>query len=89
MMTGVFPVSSAPLVGETFLTTTGVSCRYLKRSPGSVALVPPSVVTVTSSVAPGVPAGETAVIEFAELTMRSVALAVPKWTAVAPSRLSR
>jgi len=40
------------------------------------------VVTVTSTVP--VPAGETAVIEVAELTVKLVALAEPNLTAVAP-----
>ena len=37
-----------------------------------MALVPPAVVTVTSTV-PAVPAGEVAVIEVAELTVKLVA----------------
>jgi hypothetical protein len=47
-----------------------------------MALVPDGVVTVTSTVP--VPAGETAVIELAELTVKLVALVAPNLTAVAP-----
>jgi hypothetical protein len=51
-------------------------------SPEVAALVPPTVVTVTSTVP--VPAGETAVIELAELTVKLVALVAPNLTAFAP-----
>ena len=44
--------------------------------------VPPAVVTVTSTVP--LPAGEVAVIDVAELTVRLVALLAPNFTAVAP-----
>src|ERR1700681_3051905 len=47
-----------------------------------VALVASGVVTVTSTVP--VPAGETAVIDVAELTLKLVAAVGPKSTAVAP-----
>ena len=40
---------------------------YVKRSPATTGLVPPAVVTVTSS--DPVPAGESAVIEIGELTV--------------------
>jgi hypothetical protein len=46
-------------------------------------LVPPAVVTVTCTV-PAVPAGATAVIWVAELTVNEVAGVAPKLTAVAP-----
>jgi hypothetical protein len=51
-------------------------------SAADVADVPPAVVTVTSTVP--VPAGEVAVIEVAELTVKLVALVAPNFTAVAP-----
>jgi hypothetical protein len=54
-------------------------------SAGDVADVPPAVVTVTSTVP--VPAGDVAVIEVAELTVKVVALVAPNFTAVAPVRL--
>ena len=54
----------------------------MKRSPADAADVPLGVVTVTSTVP--VPAGEVAVIEVAELTVKLVALAAPNFTAVAP-----
>ena len=44
--------------------------------------MPPTVVTVTSTVPP--PGGEVAVIEVAEFTVKPVALFVPNFTAVAP-----
>ena len=51
-----------------------------------VALVPPGVVTVMSTV-PAEPAGAVAVIEVALLTVKPVALVAPNLTAVAPVRL--
>ena len=51
-------------------------------SAAEVAEVPPGVVTVTSTVP--APAGEVAVIEVAELTVKLVALVAPNLTAVAP-----
>jgi hypothetical protein len=50
-----------------------------------VALVPLGVVTVTSTVP--VPAGETAVIEVSEMTLKLVALVEPNLTALAPVTL--
>jgi hypothetical protein len=50
-----------------------------------VALVPPGVVTVTSTV-PGLPAGEVAVTVVAFTAVTLVAAFAPKWTAVAPVR---
>ena len=51
-------------------------------SAAEVAEVPPVVVTVTSTVP--VPAGDVAVIEVDETTVKAVAAVVPKFTAVAP-----
>ena len=53
-------------------------------SAGIAGLVPPAVVTVTSTVP--VPAGEVAVIEVALFTVKVVALFPPNFTAVAPLR---
>ena len=52
--------------------------------PAPVALVPPPVVTRTLTVP--VPAGDTAVIEVALLTVKLAAGVTPKLTAVAPVR---
>ncbi len=54
-------------------------------SAADVAEVPPVVVTLTSTVL--VPAGEVAVIEVAELTVKVAAAVAPNATAVAPVRL--
>jgi hypothetical protein len=53
-------------------------------SAADVAEVPPAVVTLTSTVP--VPAGEVAVIEVPEMTVKLVAGVAPKVTAVAPVR---
>ena len=74
---------AGPVVGFSFVTVGGA--RKLNRSAELVALVPPGVVTVTSTVP--VPAGETAVIELSELTVKLVALVEPNLTAVAPLKL--
>ena len=50
-----------------------------------MALVPPPVVTVTSTVP--VPAGAVAVMDVALLTVKVVAAVAPNFTAVAPVRL--
>jgi len=55
----------------------------VKSSAALVALVPPGVVTVTLTV-PALSAGEVAVIEVDELTVKPVAAVLPKSTAVAP-----
>src|SRR5207244_3957629 len=60
---------------------------YVKRSAALVALVPLGVVTVTSTVLPGVPAGAVAVIWVAVLPVRLVAGLLANLTAVAPARL--
>ena len=52
-------------------------------SAALVALVPPGVVTVTSTV-PALPAGAVAVMLVALLTVNAVAAVPPKLTAVAP-----
>jgi hypothetical protein len=54
-------------------------------SAAEVAEVPPAVVTLTSTVP--VPAGEVAVIEVAELTVKPVAGVAPNVTAVVPAKL--
>jgi len=57
----------------------------VNRSPELVALVPFSLVTVTSTVP--IPAGEVAVIWVALLTVKEAAALPPKLTAVAPEKL--
>jgi hypothetical protein len=54
-------------------------------SAALVALVPPAVVTVTSTVP--APAGEVAVIWVAPLTVKELAAVLPNLTAVAPEKL--
>ena len=54
-------------------------------SAADVAEVPPTVVTLMSTVP--VPAGDVAVICVAELTVNAVAAVAPKVTAVAPVKL--
>ncbi len=59
-------------------------------SAADVLLVPPKVVTVTSTGVPGeqlepeAHGGEVAVMEVSEFTVKAVAAVVPKSTAVAP-----
>jgi hypothetical protein len=53
-------------------------------SAALVALVPEPVVTVTSTTAPVVPAGDVAVIVVALVTVNDAAAVAPKLTAVAP-----
>ena len=57
----------------------------MNRSPELVALVPFSLVTLTSTVPS--PAGEVAVIWVALLTVKEAAALLPKRTAVAPEKL--
>jgi hypothetical protein len=78
----VVPPASGPAFGPTPPTVGGG--RYVNRSAEVGALVPPAVVTVTSTVP--VPAGDTALIELSELMVKLAALAEPNLTAVAPLR---
>ncbi len=57
----------------------------MNSSAGEVALVPPGVVTMTSTVPAG-PAGEVAVTDVAEPTVKVVAPFEPKLTPVAPMK---
>ena len=59
------------------------AARNVNWSAAPVALVPPGVVTVMSTV-PALSAGEVAVIDVALLTVNAVAAVAPKLTAVAP-----
>ena len=77
------PPAVGPAVGEIELTVGGPT--KVNWSAAEVADVPPAVVTLTSTVP--VPAGEVAVIEVAELTVKPVAAVAPKFTAVAPVKL--
>ena len=55
---------------------------YVNWSAADVAEVPPTVVTLTSTVP--IPAGDVAVIDVEETTVKPVAAVAPKVTAVAP-----
>src|SRR5208337_5497894 len=66
----VVPPANGPAAGVTPVTVgTG---SYVNSSAGEVALVPPGVVTVTSTV-PAEPAGETAVMLVADTTVTLLA----------------
>jgi hypothetical protein len=80
IVTPVPPLAS-PLAGE-MLVTVGVAI-YVNLSADVVALVPPGVMTVTST-GPAEPPGEVAVIWVAEFTVKAVAAVPPNITAVAP-----
>jgi hypothetical protein len=75
---------TAPLLGLRLLTD-GAVTTYVNRSAELVALVPPAVVTVTSTVPALLPGGETAVMLVAEFTVTLVAAVPPKATVVAPA----
>ncbi len=73
--------------GLTPVTVGGGGGLYVNWSLVLVALVPPPVVTVTST-APGVPAGAVAVMEPGLFTVKAVAgFPDPKSTVVAPVKL--
>jgi hypothetical protein len=74
------PPASGPADGLTDVTV-GIT-SYVNWSEMLVALVPPGVVTVTSTV-PAVPVGDVAVIELALFTVTPVAAVAPNFT-VAP-----
>jgi hypothetical protein len=78
----LLPPAVGPLVG--LMPVTVGAALYVNWSAELVALVPPEVVTVTFTVP--VPAGLTAVIEVADLTVKLVAAVVPNCTAVAPMK---
>jgi len=59
----------------------------VNRSALPAGLVPPGVVTVTSTT-PAIPAGDVAVIWVADATLTPVASTVPNLTALAPVRLA-
>ena len=75
------PPPVGPLVGLTLVTAGPVT--KVNWSPAPVALVPPAVVTVMSTV-PAAWAGVVAVMDVALLTVKLVAAVPPKLTAVAP-----
>ena len=74
----VVPLVAGPLVGEIPVMVGA----YVNWSAAEVALVPPGVVTVTSTVP--VPAGDFMVREVDEVTDKPVPAVVPNFTAVAP-----
>src|SRR5580658_3338036 len=73
-----------PLAGELIEAVGGLAALYVYLSALEVALVPPGVLTVTSTVP--VPAGDVAVTCVEVFTVKT-ALVDPKSTAVAPVRL--
>jgi hypothetical protein len=75
------PPAVGPAFGFTFVTMGPFA--YVYWSPAPVALVPPGVVTVTSTV-PAACAGAVAVIDVSLLTVKVVAAVAPKLTALAP-----
>jgi hypothetical protein len=75
------PPAVGPLLGRTDVR--GTMTLYVNWSALDRAEVPPTVVTVTSTV-PALSAGDVAEIEVAELTVKFVAGVPPKATAVAP-----
>ena len=84
MIVTVVPPAVGPAVGLT-LVTVGAARRRCTCRPAPVALVPPAVVTVTSTV-PVAPAGAVAVMLVA-VSAVIVADVVPNLTAVALARL--
>src|SRR5690348_11781839 len=81
----VIVTSVPPPVGPVFglrPETAGAAMNW-NRSLALVALVPPAVVTVTSTVAAGA-SGDTASIDVSPFTVKLVAAVPPKPTAVAP-----
>ena len=75
------PPAAGPLPGLTFVTVGAAT--NVNWSFALVALVPPTVVTVTSTV-PAACAGDVAVICVALSTVKLAAAVAPKFTAVAP-----
>jgi hypothetical protein len=84
VMVTVAPPAIEPAVGITELTL-GIGTN-VNWSADEVADVPPTVITVTSTV-PVLAAGVTAVMDMGELTVKLVALVEPKLTVVAPVKL--
>ena len=78
----VVPPAAGPLVGSTFVTV-GAG-MYVNWSPEPVELVPPGVLTVTSTVPE--PAGEVAVTCVADSALTPLALVEPNLTSLAPVR---
>ena len=91
-LTALAPVKPVPLIATEVLPVVGPEAglrpvtagagMYVYWSAALVALVPPGVVTVTSTVP--VPAGEVAVMPVALLTVKLAAAVAPKLTALAP-----
>ena len=77
------PPAVLPLVGLTLVTAGAAAAVYVKWSEAETADVPVGLLTTTSTV-PAASAGEKAVIEVSELTVKLVAALLPKVTAVAP-----
>ena len=81
----VVPPNGEPLLGEiAVIAGCGI---YVNRSAALVALVPPTAVTVTSTVP--LPGGDPATILLALATLRTLRYLPPKLTAVAPEKWCR
>ena len=76
------PPAAGPLVGL-MLVTVGATPVYVNLSPATIALVPPAVVTLTSTVPPAALAGEMAVICVLEIKVTLVPAVPPKLTVAA------
>ena len=84
VITTEVPPAARPLIGD--IAVIVGTATYVNWSALLVALVPPAVVTVTSTV-PTLPAGEMAVMDIAELTVKLLAATEPNITDVAPLKL--
>ena len=82
LMVTMVPPAVGPAAGDTPAMPGGAKKVYW--SAALVALVPPTVVTLTSTVP--APAGETALIDVALFTVNEVAGVAPNVTAIAPFR---
>src|SRR5207244_11831225 len=73
-----------PWLGVNDVTVGGALAEKLNRSLAEVADVPPGFVTVMSTGGPAASAGDTAVIDVAELTVKLAAFVAPNLTDVVP-----
>jgi hypothetical protein len=81
VITTEVPPAARPLIGD--IAVIVGTATYVNWSALLVALVPPAVVTVTSSTTPALPAGEVVVMDVAEVTVKLLAATDPNFTDVA------
>jgi len=86
VMYNVVPPPAGPVAGLIPVTAGGTAAPYVNLSAELVVLVPPAVVTVTSTVDPAVPLGLVALIRLSPLTLKPAGEA-PKLTWVVPVKL--